>query len=69
MDIAQPKDNLAGTFLEIARTHVAEKPPELYTQFCQGDCFCDQPHTCEDHGLDEWYRCTKCGSVKVVRVR
>ena len=69
MDIQPYKQSPWNAFLEIARRSAVETSPKTYTQFCQGDCYCDQPHTCEDHGLDEWYRCTVCNALKIVRVR
>lgn len=62
----EQKINLAGTFLEIART--PRKKRDTFMIFCL-ECSKHTEHTCKDKGLDEIYTCEKCGSMRSYRVR
>lgn len=64
----QQKENLAGTFLEIAREYHAQPATRM---FCP--CCCQDQNFIflGDFGLDECYRCPNenCSCIKFVRVR
>ena len=61
-------ENLAGTFLEIARQRAA-KPIVRIKMFCTA-CFEDcEFNLFRETKLDEHYRCMNCGAIKIVRVR